>query len=193
MNNIPESMRALAFPIEQLKPDPRNARSHGQRNLQAVRQSLEKFGWRNVIVAREDHTVIAGNARLEAARSLGWTHAPVLFVQEDAKTSTAFAIADNRTAELAEWNMEMLSAALSEIEAEDLPGFELAEIESILAKPLLADYQITEVEQLNQQAQEQRVKEMSTSVLRVRVPRDVLPEARAAIEACAKLYQGVVE
>ena len=118
---IPESLRFLATPLAGLKPDPRNARLHGERNLEAVKKSLADFGWRQVIVARKkDGIVLAGNARLEAAKALGWTEAPVLFVDDDKHRAMAFALADNRTAEMATWDDDRLAAALSELAAADL-------------------------------------------------------------------------
>lgn len=143
MDQIPESLRPLAFPIDQLQHDPRNARMHSERNLDAVKSSLQRFGWRNVIVAREDRTVVAGNARLDAARSLGWTHAPVLFVAEDARASMAYAIADNRTAELADWKLDELAKQLAELDVGDdllaAVGFNDDELANLLA----ADWQTT--------------------------------------------------
>jgi len=110
---IPE-LRRLAFPIDQLREDPGNARTHDERNVEAVRASLARFGWRGVVVARrKDRTILAGHARVQAARLLGWTEAPVLFVSEARAKSIAFAIADNRSAELADWDVAKLTAQLA--------------------------------------------------------------------------------
>lgn len=117
---LPKELQALAFPVAKLTPDPRNARKHGERNKAAVRASLLEFGWRSVIVARKkDRVVLAGNARLEAAIAMGWKQAPVLWVDDDQARSMAYAIADNRTAELAEWDDEQLLANLRELQRED--------------------------------------------------------------------------
>lgn len=134
---IPESLRALAWPVAKLVPDPQNTRDHGERNLEAVKMSLLRFGWRNVIVARSDGVVVAGNARLQAAIALGWTEVPVLFVTDTAQKAAAFAIADNRTAELAEWNLEELAKQVQALgdapELLDAIGFTDAEMENLLA------------------------------------------------------------
>lgn len=134
---IPESLAALAYPVAKLKPDPNNARGHNERNLEAVKTSLVRFGWRNVIVARKrDGVVLAGNARLEAAKALGWKQAPVLFVDDDQQKAAAFAIADNRTAELAEWKLDELAKQVQMLaedpELLDTIGFSDAEIENLL-------------------------------------------------------------
>lgn len=115
-----DQLRGLRTAIDTLTPDPTNARRHGDRNMDAVRASLLEFGWRGLVVARKrDRVVVAGNARIAAARSMGWKHAPVLFVNDDVARSMAYAIADNRTAELAEWDPEQLLANLRELEGED--------------------------------------------------------------------------
>jgi ParB-like chromosome segregation protein Spo0J len=113
MDNFPPQLEPLAFPIEKLKHDEANPRQHDDKNLGAIRASLKRWGWRNVVVARKaDRVIIAGNGRIEAARSLGWTHAPVVFVADDVTEATAFAIADNRAGELAAWNLGNLTAQL---------------------------------------------------------------------------------
>jgi hypothetical protein len=113
MDHFPAQLEPLAFPIDKLKHDEANPRQHDDKNLGAIKASLKRWGWRNVIVARKaDKTIIAGNGRIEAARSLGWTHAPVVFVADDVTEATAFAIADNRAGELAAWNLGNLTAQL---------------------------------------------------------------------------------
>jgi len=117
---FPERLLPMAVPLDTLREDPRNARTHSTRNLDAVRFSLATFGWRGLVIVREDdRTIVAGHARVAAARELGWTHAPVLFVDEARARSIAFAIADNRTAELAEWDDAALAATLRELRDDD--------------------------------------------------------------------------
>lgn len=117
----PEQLHQLAYPIAQLHHDPKNARVHDERNIAAVKASLQKFGWRGIIVVRKtDNVILVGNARVMAARSLGWTQAPVLFVDEAG--SAKYAIADNRSAELATWDVEALLSELATLK--DLDGDE---------------------------------------------------------------------
>jgi ParB-like chromosome segregation protein Spo0J len=100
--------------------DPSNARKHGGPNLAAIQGSLAVYGQRKPIVAnRRTKAVIAGNGTLEAARALGWTHIAVVFTDDDPVTAAGFAIADNRTAELAEWDGEALDRLLREVQVED--------------------------------------------------------------------------
>ena len=137
LHHLPVVFARLAVPISTLHEDPTNARKHERRNLEAIRDSLEKFGWRDVLHALEDGTVIAGNARLRVAKELGWTHAPVLRFKDRA-AARAFAIAHNRTAELAQWDMAQLAADLAELPADlaGVVGFSPDEIEQLLRQPL---------------------------------------------------------
>lgn len=120
--------------VDELKLDPRNARLHPDRNLAAIRASLERFGQQKPIVVKKDGTVIAGNGTLEAARALGWTHLDVVRTELDGADAAAFAVADNKTAELAEWDFEMLAGILSEIDPNNrtTTGFADYEIEPLL-------------------------------------------------------------
>jgi ParB-like chromosome segregation protein Spo0J len=113
--------------ISSLTPDPANARKHDGRNLQAIQNSLLKFGQRKPICVTPDSIVVAGNGTLEAAKSLGWTkiviaRTPVGWSWEQIR---AFALADNRTAELAEWDDKVLADQLLELDAN---GWELEEL-----------------------------------------------------------------
>lgn len=112
--SINADLLALARPIAWFKPDPKNARKHSTRNVKAIADSLRMFGQQKPVVALEDGTVIAGNGTLEAAKSLGMPDlACVVFA--DAEKARAFAIADNRTAELAEWDVDALTSSLKDL------------------------------------------------------------------------------
>jgi hypothetical protein len=116
--------------IVSLRPDSRNARKHGKRNLATIRASLEQFGQQRAAVIRSDGTVLAGNGMLEAARELGWTDLAVTVVPDGwtDEQARAYALADNRTGELAEWDVAVLDEHLVELEVAGLDiealGFE---------------------------------------------------------------------
>jgi ParB-like chromosome segregation protein Spo0J len=99
-----------------------NARKHGPRNLEAIAASLGRFGQQKPIVVDSRGVVRAGNGQLAAARMLGWTHIRIVRSDLPATELTAFAIADNRTAELAEWDAEILAGLLADLELGDV-GF----------------------------------------------------------------------
>jgi len=120
LSHIAENLRSLAVPIDSIDVDPANARKHGEENISAIRASLRVFGQRKpIVVNRRTNTVEAGSGSLVAARELGWSHIAAVFVDDDAMTATGFAIADNRTAELAEWDQTALEATLRSLVVDD--------------------------------------------------------------------------
>ena len=112
------SLKIESVAVESLVPDPNNARKHSDANLSAIAASLKEFGQRKPIVVTAENVIVAGNGTVEAARVLGITSVDVVRVPKDwsAEQATAFALADNRSAELAEWIPEVLSAQLLELE-----------------------------------------------------------------------------
>jgi ParB-like chromosome segregation protein Spo0J len=112
-------MKYETVKIDSLVNDPRNARKHSERNIETLKNSLEKFGQQKPIVVKEDGTVIAGNATLEAARLLGWDEIDIARTDLDGDEAVAFAIVDNRTAELAMWDDIALANQLSELKMSD--------------------------------------------------------------------------
>lgn len=117
------NLKVRSVKIDLLIPDPQNVRTHDQKNLEAISRSLAKFGQRKPIVVAKANdgslVVIAGNGTLEAAKSLGWESIDVVDAPADwdADTIRAYAIADNRTAELADWNQVALTSALVDLDA----------------------------------------------------------------------------
>lgn len=119
MHNVHESLHQLLVQVASLNHDPANARKHGARNLEAIRASLAKFGQlKPIVVQRQGMIVRAGNGTLDAARALGWTEIAAVVVDQGDVEATAFAIADNRTAELATWDDRVLGTLLSSLSTE---------------------------------------------------------------------------
>ncbi len=120
LSHIAEPLRPLAVPCADLLLDPANARKHPEPNLEAIKGSLRVYNQRKpVVVNRRTGTIEAGNGTLQAALALGWSHLAVVYVDDDPMTAAGFSIADNRTAELAEWDREALDKLLSEIKTND--------------------------------------------------------------------------
>jgi 16S rRNA G966 N2-methylase RsmD len=112
-------LRIETVEIASLTFDPSNARKHDGKNLEAIAGSLKLFGQRKPIVVTPDNIVVAGNGTLEAAKTLGWSEiviarTPIGWTWDQIK---AFALADNRTAELAEWDDKILADQLLELDA----------------------------------------------------------------------------
>jgi DNA modification methylase len=120
LSHIAEPLRPLAVPCSQLALDPANARRHPEANLEAIKASLRVYGQRKpVVVNRRTGTIEAGNGTLQAALALGWSYLAAVYVDDDPMTAAGFSIADNRTAELAEWDREALDQLLGEIQTND--------------------------------------------------------------------------
>lgn len=137
LDYIDPDIRPLARPIGDLNPDPANARKHPDRNLEAIKSSLARFGQKKPLVARPVNgslIVVAGNGTLAAAKTLGWTHLSVNVKEMSDAEATAYGIADNKTAELAEWDDEVLAGLLGSLDADlqVVTGFDDAEIQAIV-------------------------------------------------------------
>ena len=102
---------------DDLTLDPNNARKHNARNIEVIANSLKSFGQRKPIVVTRDNIVVAGNGTLEAARSLGWEFISVARVPDEwsHEQVIAYALTDNRSAELAEWDANVLADQLLDI------------------------------------------------------------------------------
>lgn len=118
-------LNVVVVPVVDLVADPENARKHSARNLEAIAGSLRLFGQRRPLVVH-GQVVIAGNGTLEAAKSLGWTHVAITRTPADwsVEQARAYALADNRTAELADWDDRILADQLVELDA---VGWDVAE------------------------------------------------------------------
>jgi hypothetical protein len=122
MANINDNLKDLRD-LGSLHEDPRNARRHPTRNLDAIKASLRDLGQQKPIVVDRKGKIVAGNGTYRAAQALGWDKIAVVEFQGTEKEARAFAIADNRTAELAEWDPVMLQAEGAAIGWEPCTGF----------------------------------------------------------------------
>ncbi len=116
-HKIAPGLLGLACPIGDLRTDPKNARAHPRKSIEAICASLRRFGQQKPVVS-VGGVVIAGNGTLVAARELGWTHIAVVQSELESAEAVAYAIADNRTGELSDWDNDVLGAALSGLEPE---------------------------------------------------------------------------
>ena len=125
-----------------LRPNPKNARTHSRKQIRKIAASLRKFGFLSPILTDDDNMILAGHGRLEAARLAGLDQVPIVRCGHlTPAQKRAYLIADNKLAEQAGWNREMLAIELGELidllptEGIDvaLTGFETAEIDLLLA------------------------------------------------------------
>lgn len=123
--------------IERLRPHELNPRKHSAEQIAKIATSLREFGWTNPILVDAGGRVIAGHARLEAARQIGLLEVPVLELGHMTPAQLeAYLIADNRLALDADWDDDLLADALRALEgmAFDLAltGFDESELLGIL-------------------------------------------------------------
>lgn len=126
-------MKLVERKLSTLKPDPKNVRRHGEKNLETIKQSLARFGQRRPILIDKAGVVIAGNGTLEAARLLGLKTLWAIVSDLPADKAREYAITDNRSAELATWEFDDLVAQLKDapLDALDAMGFERGELEAL--------------------------------------------------------------
>ena len=132
--------------VDSITHDPANVRKHDEANIEAIRASLNRFGQQKPIVISGSGVVVAGNGTLVAARSLGWDHVAAVRTSLVGAEATAYAIADNRTAELATWDSVALAETLAALQNDEsvdelATGFTESEITEIIdnASGVVAD------------------------------------------------------
>ena len=128
------------WPIERLIPFARNPRTHTDEQIAQIAASIVEFGWTNPVLVGADGVIIAGHARLLAARKLGLAEVPVIVLGHLSEAQRrALIIADNKLALNAGWHEELLRGLLSELREDefnlDVLGFSDQEMEALLAEP----------------------------------------------------------
>jgi ParB-like chromosome segregation protein Spo0J len=125
--------------LHRLKPYDRNPRTHTPAQVAKIVASIRRFGFTNPILAAADGTVIAGHARLAAARELGLVAVPVIQLEHlDEAERRAYVIADNRLALEAGWDPDILQGELKALQEVDfnleLTGFDQKELDRLLGQ-----------------------------------------------------------
>jgi ParB-like chromosome segregation protein Spo0J len=133
--------RVQQWPIDRLRPYARNPRTHSAEQITALAASILRFGFTNPILVDEQDGVVAGHGRLLAAQELGLKKVPVVVLDHLTETERrAYVIADNRLAELAGWDREILAEELCVLEGEGFPveltGFDEHEIDRLIGEDL---------------------------------------------------------
>lgn len=133
-HNINPALEGLMVAIDFVHYDTENLRKHSEENIKAIEVSYESHGQQKPIVVSTTGKVLAGNGQLQAAHNLGWSHIAVITFSGD--KDSAFAIADNRTAELASWDEENLLSVLDSMDFEELTltGFSQDDVLKLLPK-----------------------------------------------------------
>jgi ParB-like chromosome segregation protein Spo0J len=124
----------ITLPVLDIKPYWRNPRENHEA-VQKVKQSIAAYGYNQLIGVDKKHVIIAGHTRYLALRELGWTQIPVQVLDLTERQARAYRIIDNKTAEFAKWDSDLLLAELKELTSDELPtlqGFFLEEMKPLL-------------------------------------------------------------
>src|SRR5438552_6924075 len=109
------------WPLDRLIPHARNARTHSDAQVAQIAGSIAEFGFVNAVLVGDDGVIVAGHGRVLAARKLGLSEVPVVVLAHLSPTQRrALMIVDNRIAENAGWDDEMLAAELASLRDEDV-------------------------------------------------------------------------
>jgi len=130
-------MNVEHIPIDRLRPYPNNARTHSKKQIRQIANSMKRFGFCNPVLIDDQMQIIAGHGRVEAAKVLGTTNIPTVRLSHLSEADKrAYILADNKLAEKAGWDREILAIELQgliDLKFEvELTGFETAEIDIIL-------------------------------------------------------------
>jgi DNA modification methylase len=123
--------------ISELKPYPRNARTHKRKQVNQIAAAIQEFRFTNPVLIDESDQIIAGHGRVQAAKQLGLTEIPTVKIGHLSRTQKrALILADNRLAEKAGWDLEILAVELQDLSADGfevvLTGFEAPDIDVVL-------------------------------------------------------------
>lgn len=134
MNKTTTQMQLV--PLEKLVPYVNNARTHSAEQITKLRSSLREFGFINPVIIDCNYGIIAGHGRVMAAKEEGIAEIPCVFVDYLTEAQKkAYILADNRFAQDAGWDEELLKLEIESLEAADfnvaLTGFDCAELEDL--------------------------------------------------------------
>jgi ParB-like chromosome segregation protein Spo0J len=124
-----QNLKIEYLPVDSLKPYSKNARKHSEKDIQAIINSIEEFGFDDPIgIWSNQNIIVEGHGRLIAAKRLGMEKVPCIRLDHlTDEQRKAYALAHNKTAELSKWFDELLQSELAEIEDIDMElfGFDL--------------------------------------------------------------------
>ncbi len=140
------TFRVEDLSIAALKPHPRNPRTHSRKQLRQIAESIRTFGFTNPVLVDGQDRIIAGHGRVEAAKLLGMERVPTIRIKDMTEAQIrAYILADNKLAENAGWDRELLALELqyiAELEVDfdlTVTGFEMAEIDLLFEGPVIEE------------------------------------------------------
>lgn len=121
-------MQVEIIGVDKLLIDPSNARKHNRKNLDLIKASITKYGIQKPIVIDKKNIVVAGNGFLEAAKELGLVEIPCVRSELEGIDRAGYAIVDNRSNELSDWDFDALAELKADLDLEEL-GFDLEDLD----------------------------------------------------------------
>jgi ParB-like chromosome segregation protein Spo0J len=116
---LPATLIPVRTELSSIHEDPINTRKHGPENLSSIKASLLEFQQvEPLLIQKSSHRLIGGHGRLKAMLELGWTHADVVELDLTDSQARALSITLNRTAELAEWDVPLLTQVMQALHDE---------------------------------------------------------------------------
>jgi DNA modification methylase len=133
-------IRVVSVATGLVRPDPLNARRHSSKQIAKLVRIVGELGWLNPILIDEDNLIVAGHARLEAAKQLGMKEVPCIRLTHlTAAQKKALAIADNKIGDESDFDPDALRAVLIDLTSLDfdveLTGFDTGEIDLVIDGP----------------------------------------------------------
>jgi ParB/RepB/Spo0J family partition protein len=103
--STPPVGRFALLPTSDLKPHPRNPRKHSRKQIDLLARSVKGFGFNAPILINKEKQIVGGHCRLEAAKLLGLSEVPVIFLEQlNPAQIDAYLLADNKIADLSSWD-----------------------------------------------------------------------------------------
>lgn len=121
--SIQVDKQAKLVAIDSIKPYPNNPRKITQKAVDAVRESVERYGWQQPIVVDSDGVIVVGHTRHQAALALELTEVPVVVMEGDPEKIKEYRLVDNKTGEMTNWNMDWLAIELREFDQDIVDTF----------------------------------------------------------------------
>lgn len=133
------SLKVELRPLAAVRPAKRNARTHSEKQIEQIASSIRQFGFTNPIIVNDEGMIVAGHGRHAAAKLLGMADVPVIPIDDlDPAELRTYALADNRIAQNAGWDAEVLRIEFEELNALELSfdleitGFSTTEMDQLL-------------------------------------------------------------
>ena len=134
-------MKIISVDVNSLIPYENNPRQNDDA-VQYVAESIKQFGFKIPIIIDKENIIVAGHTRLKAAMQIGMKQVPCIIADDlNEEQIKAFRLADNKVAEISEWNYELLQKELAEIENIEMQDLGFAEVEGLDFDEFFTDYE----------------------------------------------------